>query len=270
MSEKQHQQNTIKGNIPARPQKLQLKLLEKKPHTGTDVVSFKFARKSVADNNQNENQNIYLNYKAGQYAIVDLGTKEDPEGPLRSFTMASSPTEEDFILISTRIRDTPFKRKLASLDIGTPVKITAPLGKFVLHEDYSKTAVFLSGGIGVTPFRSLIKYATDTQLPMKIIMFDSNRNQDNIVFKSEFDEWANKNKNLKIIYTLDAGDNSWKGEHGYINQAMVTKYLGTNELVDSIFYICGPPGMLKAMKKLLQDDLHATKERIKIEEFTGY
>ena len=61
---------------------------------------------------------------------------EDPEGPIRSFTLASSPTEENFILISTRIRDTPFKKKLDSLDVGISVKLTAPLGKFVLHEDH--------------------------------------------------------------------------------------------------------------------------------------
>jgi glycine betaine catabolism B len=229
------------------------------------MVSFKFARRSEY-NKQNQN----LQYKPGQYAIVDLGTKEDPEGPLRSFTMASSPTEEDFVLISTRIRDTPFKKKLASLNVGTYVNVTAPLGKFVLHEDYSKTAVFLSGGIGVTPFRSMIKYATDKRLPVKITMFDSNRNEDNIIYKIEFDEYANLNTNLNVVYTLDNGDNDWNGELGYINQAMVTKYLSANELDASIFYICGPPGMLKAMQKLLQDDLPIPKERIKIEEFTGY
>jgi ferredoxin-NADP reductase len=184
--------------------------------------------------------------------------------------MASSPTEEDFILISTRIRDTLFKKKLASLDIGTPVKITAPLGRFVLHEDYSKTAVFLSGGIGVTPFRSMIKYATDKQLLVKIILFDANRNQDNILFKNEFDGCAGLNRNLKIVYTLDKPDNDWNGERGFINQMMVTKYLGKTELDNSIFYICGPPGMLNAMKKLLREDLDIPKERIKVEEFTGY
>ena len=203
--------------------------------TGPDVVSFKFARRRE-DNNQNQKDHHYfLNYKGGQYAIVDLETKEDPEGPLRSFTMASSPTEEDFILISTRIRDTPFKKKLASLDVGTSVNMTAPLGKFVLHEDYSKIVVFLSGGIGVTPFRSMIKYATDTQLPMKITIFDSNRNQDNILFKDEIDEWASLNRNLKIIYTLDVSDNDWNGERGYINQVMVIKFLGKTELDNSIF-----------------------------------
>jgi len=78
-------------------------------------MSFRFAR------SDDQQQNYYLNYKSGQYAIVDLGTKEDPEGPVRSFTIASPPTEEDFILISTRIRDTPFKKKLASLDVESPV-----------------------------------------------------------------------------------------------------------------------------------------------------
>jgi NAD(P)H-flavin reductase len=138
--------------------------------------------------------------------------------------------------------------------------MTAPLGKFVLHEDYSKIAVFLSGGIGVTPSRSMMKYCTDTQLPMKIIMFDSNRNQDNILFKGEFDNGASLNRNLKISFTLDKPDNDCKGEQGYINQAMVTKYLDASELANSIFYICGPPGMLNATKKLLQEDLDIPKE----------
>ena len=131
---------------------------------------------------------------------MDLGTKEDPEGPIRSLTIASSPT----ILISTRIRDTLFKKKLASLDLGTLVNITAPMGKFILpDDDSSKSVVFLSGGIGVTPFRSMVKYATDKQLSLKITVFDSNRDQDNILYKKEFDDWVSKNKNLKIIYTID-------------------------------------------------------------------
>jgi glycine betaine catabolism B len=261
----EEQQKKTKDGIPARPQKLQLKLLEKKSHTGTDIESFKFARKSV-DNNQNQN----LRYKAGQYAMVDLGTKDDPEGPMRSFTIASSPTEENFIMISTRIRDTLFKKKLASLDVGAAVNITAPLGKFILHEDYSNSAVLLSGGIGVTPFRSMIKYATDTKLPLKIIMFDANRNQDNILFKGEFDEWAKLNENVKIVYTLDIAQDDWKGEQGYINKAMIAKYLDTDKLDNSIFYICGPPGMLKAMQKLLQGDLSIPQQRIRTEEFIGY
>jgi glycine betaine catabolism B len=146
-------------NALSRPLQIETKLLARISHSRTDIMSFKFSRCDEQDKNN------YLNYKAGQYAIVDLGTTEDPEGPIRSFTLASSPTEKDSILISTRIRNTPFKQKLASLDLGAVVKLTCPMGEFVLHEDYSKPAVFLSGGIGITPFRSMIKYATDKQLP---------------------------------------------------------------------------------------------------------
>lgn len=249
---------------PTRPSKLQLRLLEKKKHSGTDVMSFQFARISQ--------ENQYLDYKAGQYCVLDLGTKQDPEGPVRSFTMASSPTEKDSILITTRIRETPFKKKLEALDIGTSINISAPLGRFVLHEDYSNPAIFLSGGIGVTPFRSMIKYATDAKLPIQITMFDANRNQENIIFKDEFDSWAALNPNLKIVYALsDPGHSGdWKGETGYINKAMVNKYLDSNQIDTSTFYICGPPAMLAAMKRLLVEELHVSNDRIKVEEFLGY
>jgi len=254
-------------SVPKRPQKLQLSLLEKTSIQGTDIMSFKFSR---------SDQQNYLNYKAGQYSVVDLGTREDPEGPTRSFTIASSPSEKEFILISTRIRDTPFKKKLASLGAGTSVNITAPVGKFILPTDYSKPLIFLSGGIGVTPFRSMLKYATDNRLPVKIIVFDSNRNQNNILYEEEFDLWAKLNANLKNIYTIANGpsdedkQDNWKGERGHINKGMLIKYLTRNDLDNSMFYICGPPRMLKAMQKMLALDLTIPKQRIMIEEFTGY
>ena len=72
-----------------KPSKFQLKLRDSTSHPGTDIMSFRFTRSDDQQRNQ------YLNYKAGQYAVVDLGTKEDPEGPMRSFTVASSPTEEE-------------------------------------------------------------------------------------------------------------------------------------------------------------------------------
>ena len=156
------------------------------------------------------------------------------------------------------------------------MNVTAPMGEFVLPLNYSNPLVFLSGGIGVTPFRSMLKYATDSQLPVQITIFDANRNQINILYKTEFDEWASTNKNLKIVYTIadhppavDKEDN-WRGQRGYINKAMLNKQLTSNELDNSIFYICGPPGMLNAMQKLLEVDLNIPKQRIKIEEFTGY
>lgn len=252
--------------LPASPVKMQLTLLEKVKLEGTDIMSFKLFRKD--DNN-------YLNYNAGQFAIVDLGTKEDAKGPTRAFTIASSPTEKDVILISTRIRDTPFKQKLSKLEKGTLVRITGPDGDFVLPYEYSNRVVFISGGIGVTPFRSMAKYATDKQLPLKITMFDSNRNQANILYKEEFDSWAKLNKNLEIIYTITeeaekSPSSDWKGETGFIDKAMLLRYLSKNELNHSTFFLCGPPAMLNAMYKLLVKEIKVPDDKIKTEEFSGY
>jgi ferredoxin-NADP reductase/nitrite reductase/ring-hydroxylating ferredoxin subunit len=261
------------------PLQIELTLLEKDKIEGTDVTSFKFNKQNDRGGEVAEDKITPLNYTAGQFAFFDIGgVYNDPKGPIRHFTISSSPTE-NFIMFSTRIRDSPYKKRLSTLEEGAKVKVRGPEGEFVLHQDYSKPAVFLSGGIGVTPFRSMLRYATDKQLPLKITMFDSNRNRENILFKKEFDEWANKNKNLKIIYTISEDEqqqqssstaNDWKGEHGRIDKAMILKYLDTNMLNNSIFYICGPPSMLKAMQSLLQDNLEIPRERIKVEEFTGY
>lgn len=253
----------------------ELSLLEKREHQDTDVMSFKFGRQD------NISHNIF-NYAAGQYAFFDIGgVYNDPEGPVRHFSLASSPTEEE-IIISTRIRDTPYKKRLSSLEIGSKAKVTKPLGKFVLHDDYSKPAVLLSGGIGVTPFRSMIKYATDKQLPIRIVMFDSNRNIPNILYKEEFDEYLNKNTNLKIVYTITEKEDDnqpssatgvnkeWKGERGRIDKAMLERHLNDNEIKNSIYYICGPAGMLNAIKELLQNSLQISMDQIRTEEFTGY
>ena len=263
---------------------IELTLLEKDKVEGTDVTSFKFSKQNDDHDNQGLQDKTPFNYTAGQFAFFDIGgVYNDPKGPIRHFTISSSPTE-NFIMFSTRIRDSPYKQRLSTLEQGAKVKIRGPEGQFVLHEDYSKPAVFLSGGIGVTPFRTMIKYATDKQLPLKIVMFDSNRNRDNILFRKEFDEWANVNKNLKIIYTISEenqhgsqspsstaqSDTDWKGEYGRIDKAMILKYVDTNTLNNSIFYICGPPSMLKAMQALLEEELEIPKEQIRVEEFTGY
>jgi ferredoxin-NADP reductase/nitrite reductase/ring-hydroxylating ferredoxin subunit len=273
----------IKKQGKSKPPQIELTLMEKDKVNGTDVVSFKFSK-----DNDDQINNKTLNYNAGQFAFFDIGqVYNDPKGPIRHFTISSSPTE-NFIMLTTRIRDSPYKKRLSTLEKGAKVSFRGPEGQFVLHQDYSKYTVFISGGIGVTPFRSMIKYATDMQLPLPIIMFDSNRDRNNILFKKEFDDWASINKNLKIIYTISEKEeeeeeqqqhneqsplstaNDWKGEYGRIDKAMILKYVDTNVLNDSIFYICGPPNMLKAMQTLLQEDLEIPKERIKVEEFTGY
>ena len=125
----------------------------------------------------------------------------------------------------------------------------------------------------------MIKYATDKHLPIKIIMFDSNRNGQNILYKNEFSEWVDTNKNLKLVFAINDEDSekrsstssSWTREQGRIDKEMLTKHLkNSDEVNHAIFYVCGPPAMITAMRSILEDELKITKERIKAEEFTGY
>jgi glycine betaine catabolism B len=270
----------IKKQEKSKSSEIELTLLEKNKVDGTDVMSLKFSKQNEhgVEEGKGKEGNL-LDYKADQFAFFDIGgVDNDPKGPIRHFTISSSPTE-NFIMLSTRIRDSPYKKRLSTLPNGTRVKVRGPEGQFELHQDYSKPAVFLSGGIGVTPFRSMLKYVTDNQLPIKIIMFDSNRDRNNILFKKEFDEWSNINKNLKIIYTISEQNsdkssssavNDWKGEYGRIDKAMILKYIDDKTLKNSIIFICGPPSMLKSMQSLIQQELGIPKEQIMIEEFTGY
>ncbi|HEY9406095.1 MAG TPA: Rieske 2Fe-2S domain-containing protein [Nitrososphaera sp.] len=257
-----------------------LTLTKKQKVEETDIMTFWFTKDG------------YLEYKAGQFAFFPLdNVHNDSRGPIRHFSLTSSPTE-DALIVSTRIRDTPYKQRLTAIQVGEQVKVSKPQGNFVLHEDYSKLAIFLSGGIGVTPFRSMIKYATDKQLPIRITMFDSNRNRHNILYKDEFNKWSAQNQNLKIVFTIteevkdtekeqhrmaDASNSvtekkgDWSWEHGRIDRTMIERHLSKEEIGNAIFYICGPPAMINALKEdVMQNQLRIPKDRIKAEEFTGY
>jgi NAD(P)H-flavin reductase len=106
-------------------------------------------------------------------------------------------------------------------------------------------------------------------------MFDSNRNEQNILFRTDFENCSKTNENLRIIYTITDEQNvtankEWSGEKGKIDMAMLKRHLEPDDLEKSIFYICGPPAMLKAMQEILEQNLQIPTERIKVEEFTGY
>ncbi len=123
----------------------------------------------------------------------------------------------------------------------------------------------------------MVKYATDKQLPLQITMFDSNKSRGGILFKNEVDDWANTNKNLKIVYTISEDQqeqslpvaNAWRGEYGRIDKAMILRHVDYGTINNSIFYVCGSPCMLKTKGSMLQEDMGIPKERIRVEEFRG-
>ena len=210
-----------------------------------------------------------FSFKAGQSMDVTLmhPNETDAEGNSRSFSLASSP-EEDMLTIATRMRDTAFKRTLRTLPKGTEVEIEGPFGSMTLHNDASKPAVLLAGGIGITPFFSMAKDAVARNLPHKIFLFYSNRTQEDAPYLEELQNLAKQNPNFTLIATMTGPNNStWQGETGYINADMVKKFI-TN-VQSPIYYIAGPSAMAVAMQKLVAE-IGGLEDNIRIEEFAGY
>jgi len=210
-------------------------------------------------------------YTAGQFGDVTLANppETDAEGNTRTFTLASAPYEGD-LMVATRMRDTAFKRVLKTMALGTEVSLNAPDGSLTLHSDARIPAVFLSGGIGVTPVRSIVLQATHDKLPHKIVLFDSNRRPEDSAFLDELAETQKRNPNFTLVGTMTEMEKSskvWTGETGYVTQAMLLK--SVHDLSLPIFYISGPPAMVAAMRKIL-DDSGVMGDKIRTEEFAGY
>ena len=210
-------------------------------------------------------------FKAGQFgdfALIDP-SETDVEGNIRGFSLASAPYEAD-LMFATRMRDTAFKRILKTMEIGTEVSLNGPYGSFTLHNNSRIPAVFLTGGIGVTPVRSIVLQAAHDSLPHKIFLFDSNRRPGDAAFLNELMEAQEKNPNYAFVGTMTEMEKSsqkWVGETGYITKPMLVKYIG--DLTLPIYYIAGPAAMVTAMRKTL-NEAGVDDDNIRTEEFSGY
>jgi ferredoxin-NADP reductase len=155
-------------------------------------------------------------HRAGQSMLVRLVSppETDAEGDSRTFTIASAPHEPD-LMIATRIRDTAFKRILKSMPFGTRVTIDGPDGQMVLHDDASRPAVLLAGGIGITPFRAMAVHAAREKLPHRFYLFYSNRRPEDAAFLAELQQLEEVNPNYRLIATMTGSQKSsrpWAGE----------------------------------------------------------
>jgi ferredoxin-NADP reductase len=209
-------------------------------------------------------------FEAGQnaeYTLIDPPAT-DAEGNTRTFSFASSPSHKDSFMVATRMRPTAFKNSLKQIPLGTKLKVDGPYGDMVLQDDASKAAVFLTGGIGITPMRSMIKWATEEKKPHQLYLLYSNRAPAATAFLSDFGEWAKANPNLHLALTItDSDDPNWKYEKGIIDEAFIRKHVP--DVMNAVYYIAGPPGMVLAMRKILIG-MGLGRDNIRVESFTGY
>lgn len=209
--------------------------------------------------------------QAGDFTLPNP-PETDAEGNKRSFSLAGAPYEEDLI-IATRMRDTAFKRSLKEIPLGTELILDAPWGELVLDPDTdtdtSIPAVFLAGGIGITPVRSIVLQATREKLPQKLVLFFSNRHPDDAAFLDDLTQAEKENPNFTCVPTMTRIHDSsrWNGETGSIDKAMLHRHL--DDLNKPIYYVTGPPEMVTAMQRMLKD-AGVSAANVRAEEFSGY
>ncbi len=236
--------------------KVNIKLKSKK-EIATDTMEFRFTKPEG------------FTFKAGQFADYTLikPTETDTEGDIRGFSLGA-PCEED-IIFTTRMRDTAFKRNMKKMPIGTEVIFDGAYGSFTLQNNTKVPAVFLSGGIGITPVRSIVLQATNDKTEHKIFLFYANKTPKHAAFLDELTEAQTANDNFKLIPSMTDVDGSkgWKGETGFFTKEMLQKYIGDLSL--PIYYISGPASMVTSIRKTL-NDAGIDDDNIRTEEFSGY
>lgn len=215
-----------------------------------------------------------FDYTAGQFAEFTLTDppETDEEGNSRAFTLSSAPFEPHLSL-TTRLRDSAFKRVLVNAKPGTEMTLDGPFGSFTLHNNVARPAVFLTGGIGITPARSIVAQASHDNSDHTVVVFYSNKTPKDAAYLQELTTLAESNANFTFVPTMDhmdqvdASQQSWSGQTGVIDKDMLERHV--DDLSAPIYYLCGPPAMVTAMRSLLNDS-GVDGDDIRTEEFPGY
>jgi ferredoxin-NADP reductase len=210
-----------------------------------------------------------FNFKAGQAVVLELLDPPAGDGQKRrTFSLVSAPFES-LLVIATRMRDTAFKRALRALPDGASVKLVGPIGQFTLA-DATRPAVFIAGGIGITPFMSMLRQAARDRSPQPLLLLYSNRRPEDAAFLGELQELGRQNGNLRLVATMTEMSSSarkWDGETGFVNAHLIKRHVG--ELVTPVYYVVGPPAMVEAMQETLRGT-GVAEDDIRSEEFYGY
>ena len=212
-----------------------------------------------------------FNFLPGQYITLHFGEKDDDYDNLtHDFTIASSPLETNYIMITTKtISHSKFKGQLLSLNKGQKVRFSEPTGGFYFQETV-QNYVFLAGGIGITPFHSILTYISEKNLSTNATLFVSFSTSEDIVFYDKLNKIAEEHTNIQVIYTItrpEESESDWKSETGRITEKLIKKYVPNITLPR--YLIVGADTMVAAVEEVI-NNMGVKDEQIQIENFTGY
>jgi ferredoxin-NADP reductase len=210
-----------------------------------------------------------FNFKAGQAVALELIDPREGDGQSqRTLSLVSAPFERT-LMVATRMRDTAFKRALKALPEGAPMKLEGPFGDLTLGGT-ARPAVFIAGGIGITPFMSMLRQAAHDRSPQRLFLVYSNRRPEDSAFLTELQELERQNENFSLLATMTEMNKStrkWGGETALVDAALVKSLVG--DLAVPIYYVVGPPAMVGAMQETLKR-AGIAEGNIRTEEFYGY
>jgi len=205
-----------------------------------------------------------IGFQAGQFLQVSLEVEPELK---RYLSISSSPSEKGYLEFTKKITESDFSKTLTNLKVGDYVKIKYPFGNFTLDEAAKKIA-FISGGIGITPIRSICKSVVDKKLGTEITLIYANRTFEDIAFREDFERMQEQYPKLKVVHVLSEASPGFMSRVGRVNNQVVKDEIP--DYLERKFYLCGPPAMVEAMKKILSEESILPKESIITENFVGY
>jgi len=207
-----------------------------------------------------------VRYLPGQFFFLTI--KVGGQDAIHHFSFSSSPTEKGYIEFTKRITGSDFSQALDAMKPGTRARLHGPVGFFTLPRK-QRTLAFLTGGIGITPLRSMLRYIADKGLDYDIVMLYGNKNYEDIPFREELDAIAASHPNLRLENGLSGPDlpAGWKGKTGLITGDMVREVIP--DYKERRFYISGPPRMVISLEAQIQG-LGILPKQVRRDSFTGY
>ncbi|MCM8782403.1 MAG: FAD-binding oxidoreductase [Candidatus Omnitrophica bacterium] len=208
----------------------------------------------------------WIDFKAGQFMHISL---QEGEKYRRYLSISSSPTEQGYIEFTKKLTESDFSKALNNLRPGDIIRVQYPLGKFTLQDNGNPQRIaFLSGGIGITPIRSICKYVLDENLGTDIILVYANKTIADIAFREDFDAMQRQYSKLRITHILSEPAPGFKCRLGLINANIIKEEI--QDYPERKFFLCGPPAMVEAMRKTLELELNLPKQNVITENFVGY
>ncbi len=206
-------------------------------------------------------------YLPGQFLFVNLLRKRGLPREEHPFTISSSPSEEGTVEITVK-ESGDFTRTISDTSTGDRAALMAPFGRFsyLLHPDREEM-VFIAGGIGITPFMSMLRYMRDNDPGRRVLLIYANRTQEDIAYRDELESMAasDEGPDLELVHVLSSPDPTWSGRKGYINGEMLAGLLTVD--CERDFWVCGPPPMMKSVMDTLIG-MGTVRDRIHMEKFS--